>query len=138
MYQEIKRGIIKVLQEIKDIDIIFIKNEDVEEVGEYFYVIVKPIEKRTDSLNLCTQSYLIDILYDKKDAIYHELMEMAERIDCHFRPILEFETFSVIVNAQMQVIDMILHYSFHFSITYEVRKEKTEEMMGQIEVRKGV
>lgn len=138
MYQEIKRGIIKVLQEIKDIDIIFIKNEDVEQVSEYFFPIIRAIEKRTESINLYTESFFVDILYDKKDATYHELMDMAQKIDEHFRPVMEFESFSIVVQAQIQVIEMILHYSFHFSITYEVRKEKTEEMMGEIEVRKGV
>ncbi len=135
MYEEIRKGLIKALKKVKDIDVIFIKNEDFDEVSEYFFVVIKPISKDVETVNMYRESFLIDIMYDKEGASIHELMLMAEKIDDYFKPVIYFDTFSVSVNATIKVIDNILHYTFDFDKTYTVIRESKEDMMESLEIK---
>ncbi|MBS9782648.1 MAG: hypothetical protein KGV43_02460 [Arcobacter sp.] len=137
MYEEIKKGLIEALKKVKNIDVIFIYNEDVEEVSEYFYVVIKPISRKTESINLESASYLIDIMYDNKNLNDGSAIKMSEKIDEVFRPTLYFDTFSVLIDeANINVVDNMLHYTFSINSTYEVRKESKEDYMKKLEIAK--
>ncbi len=137
MYDEIKDALIKALKKIKDIDIIFMRNEDFEDVNEYFYPIIKVISKKTESINLKTESFLIDILYEKEGASYSEYMQMGEKIDEYFSPVFYFENFSIALDAEIKVIDEILHYIFSFSLTYRIENEVEADLMKTLSIKEG-
>lgn len=136
MYKEIKKGLIKALKDIKDIAVLFSVNEDVEQVAEYFRVLIRPITKTTVSTSLESASYLIDITYVKDNASESEYMELGETIDDSLRPNIKLDSFSILVpEAEIKVTDDILHYTFTFNISYAITRENKNEMMQELDIK---
>ncbi|MDO4772991.1 MAG: hypothetical protein Q4A72_05485 [Bacillota bacterium] len=131
MYEEIKKSLIATLKKIKDIDIFFERNEDTEVSGEYFLVLIKDAGIASESVNLQRYSCLIDIIYDAPAFSNHKYMLMAEAMDKVFGEALETKEVSSFERSVI-VVDGLLHYTFPFNKTYEMRPVIQEEFMEHI------
>ncbi len=138
MYDEVKKGLIKALNQVKDIEIVFEKDEDTKQLSEYFYISIKPLEIETESINLESKLYFVDIAYIKDIFNSTEYMMLGEKIDRALRPNIPCKTFNInVLEANIKISDSILHYSFSFKSTY-VLKEKESDilLMENLEIKK--
>lgn len=137
MYQEIKKGIIEILKKIKEIDVLTEINEDVETTGAYFFLEIIPVIKETCTINLYKEKWFIDISYHDNDFSISEFMKVGEKIDENIRPSIGFESFSATPeNVNMRAVDGVLHYTFGFSLMYEIKHIKDEPLMEHLDIRK--
>ncbi len=133
-YQVIKAGIIKVLSEVKDIDIFFEMNEDVDACEEYFFVKIMPVISDSLSKDVIKKVYLIDVRYYHKDFNYLKYMVMAEKVDEAIKPNIEFESFySDTGEVDINVSGDEAHIRFKVALTYVVEKEEKREKMLKLE-----
>lgn len=138
MYDEVKKGLIKALDQIKDIDIVFEKNEDNNILNEYFYVSIRPLETETLSVNMESKLFFIDIAYINDTFNFSEYMMLGENIDRALRPIIPCKTFNINVSeANIKIVEKILHYSFSFKITYIVKEINADiPLMENLEIKR--
>lgn len=136
-YEEVKKGLIRALKQVKDIDVFFTTNEDTEASEEFFFVSIKPALHKSESVNLYGISCVVSIAYNAPNLSPFDYLIFAESLDMAFSPTLCFDTFSVLVRErEFKVIDSMLHFTFAFSITYEVKEETDIPLMGELVIRK--
>ncbi len=135
MYEEVKDGLIRVLSKVKDIDIFFEPNEDIDEAAEYFFVMLKPIMTENLGKDVVGKSYLIDIRYYLSNWNYLKYMAMAEIIEASIRPVISCKDFSLYVNeTEVTIVDKELHVRFSVDITYKEESVDTEEKMEKLDI----
>ncbi len=133
-YQVIKAGIIKVLSKVKDIDIFFEMNEDVDACEEYYFVKILPVISKKVSKDANEKVYLVDIRYYHKDFNYLKYIVMAENIDEAIKPNIEFEDFWSDTNeVDINISGEEVHIRFKVALTYVVEKEEEGEKMLKLE-----
>lgn len=136
MYSKIKRSLIGVLKQVKDIDISFERVEKTRDIPEFFSVLIMPISKKTRSVNLYFDSYFVDIAYFSDDFSNSKAMDIAKKIDDKLRPTLFLKDFSVLVEeTNTKVVDDVLHINFSLDIEYEVIYHTDEKMMSDLSLK---
>lgn len=136
-YEEVRKGLIRTLKKVKDIDVFFSTNEDTDVSKEFFFVSIKPVLHKSESVNLYGISCVVSIAYNAPNLSPLDYLIFAESLDMAFSPTLYFNTFSVLVRErEFKVIDSMLHFTFAFSITYEVKEETDIPLMGELVIRK--
>lgn len=133
MYEIIKKSLIETLKRVKEIDVFFERNEDVENSSEYFFVSIKEFSIVSESVNLQRCSCLIDIIYDIQNFSNQKYMLFACEMDKHFANAFEKEASTAFsFERSISIVDGLLHYTFPFSKTYEMRPVEKEEFMEHI------
>lgn len=118
IYEVVKRGIIQNLKKVKNLPVLMSMNEDREGLEEYFVLKIKPISALSKSVNMGSESYLIDIIYDNSQfTTEDEYYSFTEEIDNVFRPTLDLNEFAIFVDElKIFVSDSLLHYVFSIHI----------------------
>lgn len=133
MYFEIKKGLINALKSVSDIPVIFERNEDTESTDQYFYTVIKPVSKVSESINLQSETYIIDILFSDRACAVKDFMILAGKLDEVFYEGLKCDTFHAFIKERSaNIVDDELHYTFSVNITYEVRKERAALFMADL------
>lgn len=145
---QIKTAITVLLKELNpETDVFYEEIKGTEEkhglnAGEnYYFVDLIPSGNKTVDGYFTDMGILVDIAYhEKRESNITYLMKGAE-IDALFRPVFSFGNRHITINdADIKVVDHVLHYSF--AVNFRHAREKTNEfaMMGELEIaaRKGV
>lgn len=145
---QIKDAITTVLKGIEpDIDVFYEEIKGTEEkhgINEpetYYFVDIIPNGNETVDRFFTDMGVLVDIAYHEKNESNTAYLIKGAEIDAAVRPVFHFgDRYITINDANMKIVDHVLHYSF--VINFRQAREQTNEFetMGELEVaiKKGV
>lgn len=112
-----------------------------EKQESYYFVDIIPNGNKTVDKFFTDMGVLVDIAYHEKNESNTAYLIKGAEIDAVVRPVFHFGDRHITINdANINVVDHVLHYGF--AINFRQAREQTNEfeMMGELEVaiRKGV
>lgn len=142
IYEEIRNALFRLIEKsfpcfsIFGEEITKIQADDFQrEVENYFYVDIMPIKVSTISQYHCERTVLIDLAGYTKSELNSAYLEMAAMLDAAIRPAFRFGDRAITINeAEVRVVDNVLHYTFPLTFIDTIEVIYEEEMMEELDV----
>lgn len=144
---EIKEALIAVLKGIDpDTDIFLeeIKSTDTENginlAQTWYFIDLTPGKPVTVDGIYTDMSVLVDIAYHEKSESNTAYLIKAAEIDAAIRPVLAFGSRKITISeADIQVVDHVLHYGFNVNFRHSTERAVTHDVMEElgVSIKKG-
>lgn len=139
---QIKDALIRVLKKIDpDTDVFFeeIKSTDpahgVEQPKTWYFVDLKPGSPATVDGIYTDMSVMVDVTYHEKGESNNTYLIKAAEIDAAIRPVLSFGDRKITIgNADINVVDHVLHYIFTINFRHSEEQMVTNDRMEELGV----
>ncbi len=107
----------------------------------YYFVDIIPNGNATVDKYFTDKGVLVDIAYHEKSESNTAYLIKGAEIDEKIRPVFSFGDRNITINdADMKIIDHVLHYIFSINFRHAWEQTNEFELMGELEmsIRKGV
>lgn len=139
---QIKDALIRVLKKIDpDTDVFFeeIKSTDpahgMERPKTWYFVDLKPGSPVTVDGIYTDMSVMVDVTYHEKSESNNTYLIKAAEIDAAIRPVLSFGDRKITIgNADINVVDHVLHYIFTINFRHSEEQKVTNDRMEELGV----
>lgn len=137
---EIKNAVIQKLKGLDpETDVFFEKiketDQELEKSRTWYFLSLIPGQQGTVDGIFTDVSVLVDIAYHEKSERNTDYLMKGAELDAVMRPVLQFGDRAITIhNADIKVVDHVLHYSFSLPFRIANVKEQEYDRMGELEV----
>ena len=137
---EIKNAVIQKIKSLEpETDVFFEKiketDQELEKSRTWYFLSLIPGQQGTVDGIFTDVSVLVDIAYHEKSERNTDYLMKGAELDAVMRPVLRFGDRAITIhNADIKVVDHVLHYSFSLQFRTANVKEQEYDRMGELEV----